>query len=95
MRHLVAAMSIVIFAGCVSCSQIDPCTQEEYRYLEWAWDDADDARCRDIVALTERWVWHFRENVGTNKFHTIVISVRDGTNTIRSARYKIRGAKKE
>lgn len=94
MRLLVIAIAM-IFSGCVSCLETDPFSDSEYTYWEWAWDDADDARCRDIVALTDLWVWHFRENVGTNKFHTIAISVLDGTNTIRSARYKIRGAKKE
>ena len=94
MRLLVIAIAM-IFSGCVSCLETDPFSDSEYTYWEWVWDDNEDAKCRKIVAQTEHMVWHFRENVGTNKFHTIVISVIDGTNTIKSARYKIRGAKKE
>lgn len=76
MRRLFVLFAL-FFCGCVSCLQIDPSTQEEYSFLEWAWDDSEDAKCRDIISLTEHIVWQARENFGTNKFHIVVVSVWD------------------
>ena len=90
-----ALLFAFISCGCVSCLQIDPYTHDEYSYLEWAWDDNEDAKCRKVVALTKHLVWQARENFGTNKFHTVTVSVWDGTNQIKSARFNIRGAQME
>jgi len=93
--RLAALALALIFSGCVSRLQIDPHTLDEYSYFEWAWDDNEDSKCRDIVALTKHLVMQAREDFGTNKFHTVVVSVWDGTNQTKCARFNIRGAKKE